>query len=90
MNPRAKNPATDWSWRHVLGAKSGEKEMSCQGRFEVLICWTRQPTTNASWVDLEEFCSLYPSFKLMDYLVVQEREVLCVEFSTNAADVGRK
>jgi hypothetical protein len=52
--------------------------------------WTRQPAVNASWVDLEEFRHLYPSFKLTDELVVQEREVLCVEFNTNATDVRRK
>jgi hypothetical protein len=39
-----------------------------RGRRELLVQWVGLDPSSASWVDLEEFRRLYPSFKLEDKL----------------------
>jgi hypothetical protein len=41
---------------------------SIRGRRELLVRWVGQDPAGASWVDLEEFQLLYPSFNLEDDL----------------------
>jgi hypothetical protein len=47
------------------------------GRRQLLIKWKGQGKATASWVDTDEFQSLYPSFELMDEHILQgERDVM--------------
>jgi hypothetical protein len=56
-----------------------------RGWVEFLVQWTGQPAAAASWMDMEEFQRLYPSFKLADDLDVWGGGMLCVESSTLVA-----
>jgi hypothetical protein len=47
------------------------KGRSARGRLELLVHWVGQPIAEASWVDIDEFRSLHPSFKLADDLALQ-------------------
>jgi hypothetical protein len=48
-----------------------------QGRLEFLVRWSGQPVASASWVEADEFRSVYPTFKLADELILQaERDVV--------------
>jgi hypothetical protein len=40
------------------------------GRWQLLIKWKGQDETTVSWVDADEFRSLYPSFELVDELIL--------------------
>jgi hypothetical protein len=46
-----------------------------RGRRELLVQWVGLDPSSASWVDLEEFRRLYPSFKLEDDLVSRAGEM---------------
>jgi hypothetical protein len=41
------------------------------GREEVLVHWNGQSAVDASWVPLDEFRMTYPSFQLVDKLILQ-------------------
>jgi hypothetical protein len=45
-----------------------------------LVRWAGQTAANATWVKLAEFKQLYPSFKLVNELVVQWGE-MCAAFN---------
>jgi hypothetical protein len=42
-----------------------------RGLHEVLVHWKGTTATEAQWVNLIEFCDLYPSFQLKDKLILQ-------------------
>jgi hypothetical protein len=42
-----------------------------RGRLEFLVRWSGQPAASASWVEADEFRSIYPTFKLTDELILQ-------------------
>jgi hypothetical protein len=48
-----------------------EKSRVVRGKLEVLVQWKGLAATEASWMPLEKFCKLYPSFQLPDKLIVQ-------------------
>jgi hypothetical protein len=41
-----------------------------RGRVVLLVQWVDRPTSEASWIDAEEFHALYPEFQLEDELLV--------------------
>jgi hypothetical protein len=49
-----------------------ESRLACS-HHELLVRWTRQATADAAWMDFEEFCRTYPTFELMDDLILQGR-----------------
>lgn len=48
-----------------------------RGHHELLVRWSGLPPSDTSWVSLEEFRALDPSFKLEDKLIVQGGEMSC-------------
>jgi hypothetical protein len=40
-----------------------------RGRTEVFVRWACQTVANATWVELAEFKQLYPSFKLVNFVM---------------------
>jgi hypothetical protein len=57
--------------RACLEPASVIKSRLARGRHEVLVQWVGLPAANASWVDLDEFRRLYPSFQLENELVIE-------------------
>jgi hypothetical protein len=49
------------------------KSRLARGRHELLVQWKGQAAADASWMALDEFRSLFPSFQLEDELIVQGR-----------------
>jgi hypothetical protein len=47
------------------------KSHLARGRRQLLVRWKGQDTASSSWVDVEEFQSLYPTFELTDELILQ-------------------
>jgi hypothetical protein len=47
------------------------KSRLMRGRLEFLVHWSGQPAASASWVEADEFRSVYPTFKLADELNLQ-------------------
>jgi hypothetical protein len=47
------------------------KSRLMRGRLEFLVRWSGQPAASASWVEADEFRSIYPTFKLTDELILQ-------------------
>jgi hypothetical protein len=48
-----------------------EKSKITRGKLEVLVKWKGLAAAEASWMPLDEFCKLYPSFQLADELIVR-------------------
>jgi hypothetical protein len=49
-----------------------------RGQRELLVRWKGQGLADATWVAIDEFCKLYPAFRLADKLLLQEgRDVMC-------------
>jgi hypothetical protein len=54
-----------------------EKSIITRGKLGVLVQWKGPTAAETSWMALEEFRKLYPSFQLTDELIVQEgRDVM--------------
>jgi hypothetical protein len=51
----------------------------------LLIKWKGQDEATASWVDVDEFRSIYPSFELADEFILQGGEMSCGTGSTPGA-----
>jgi hypothetical protein len=47
------------------------KSRLMRGRLEFLVRWSGQPVASTSWVEADEFQSVYPTFKLADELILQ-------------------
>jgi hypothetical protein len=47
------------------------KSRMARGRHELLVSWKGQTAASATWMDLEEFHRLYPTFQLKDELLVE-------------------
>jgi hypothetical protein len=63
--------------RVYLESAEVTKSRLARARTVVLVSWVGQPVASASWVDLAEFQQLYPAFKFVNELVVQEgRDVM--------------
>jgi hypothetical protein len=63
-----------------------------RGRVELLV-WANRPAAEASWIDDEEFKSLYPDFQLEDELLEKGGggEMSCSMYNTPcAAASGRQ
>jgi hypothetical protein len=56
-----------------------------RGRRLLLIKWKGQDEATASWVDVDEFRSIYPSFDLADEFILQGGEMSCGTGSTPGA-----
>jgi hypothetical protein len=49
-----------------------------RGRQEILVHWKGQAAAESSWMELDEFRRVYPTFQLTDELCLQEgRDVMC-------------
>jgi hypothetical protein len=54
-----------------------EKSIITRGKLGVLVQWKGPTAAETSWMALDEFRKLYPSFQLTDELIVQEgRDVM--------------
>jgi hypothetical protein len=54
------------------------KSRLARGHHEVLVQWMGLSAADASWVDLDEFRKLYPTFQLEDELVIEGGCHVCV------------
>jgi hypothetical protein len=54
-----------------------KSKMAC-GQLELLVCWSEQAASDATWVTADNFRTLYPSFPLADKLLLQQGETMCV------------
>jgi hypothetical protein len=59
--------------RACLESEAVTQARLARGRREILVHWMGQPTTEASWMELEEFRQVYPTFQLTDELCLQGR-----------------
>jgi hypothetical protein len=62
-----------------------ERVLKCRlawGQHELLVRWKGMAAAEATWMPLEEFCHIYPTFQLEDELLVQGGEMSCGVYST--------
>lgn len=50
-----------------------------RGVRQILVKWQGEPTSDATWEDVESFVKRYPHFQLVDELLVEGGEMLCGE-----------
>jgi hypothetical protein len=63
--------------RACLEPSTVVKSRLARGRHELLVCWKGMALLESSWIDVEEFQRIYPSFWLEDELIVEgERDVM--------------
>jgi hypothetical protein len=68
--------------RACLRPEAMKKSRVARGRVELLVHWVDRPATEASWMDADEFRSLYPDFQLEDELLVKGGEMSCLACTT--------
>jgi hypothetical protein len=72
-----------WHGRAFPETDAVLKSRLSRGIHELLAAWKGQAAANTTWMDLEEFRRLYPTFQLKDELLVQWGEMSCGDFHTS-------
>jgi hypothetical protein len=66
------------------------KSRIARGQLELVVSWTSQTASEATWILADEFHIPYPSYQLMDELLLQGGEMSCMGFHTGVARKQQK